>query len=199
MDKRILSSILIILACFSCAKDKAPVTQDDIPITVGSTWKYLYASYYGDSDTMFITALSKVASPSGNTLIMMQRKTSLFGTDTVYASITSSSITYYSDIEMNNIADKYLLPLKEGLGWSDRAHSFDTTWVVGYPGQIKFYGLQYDSIYSTRREASDSSGFNLIGLTFVKPGIGIVYQTISQYSNYQDGYTLYLTNYNIVK
>jgi hypothetical protein len=201
MKKSWLFLWMIALICYSCRKDKAVANEiasvASIPMTVGSIWTYRYVDdFSGQTDTMLVSALSKSVSQFGDSLIMLQRKTTLFGIDTVYVFLSNTSVTYYTDKTMTSVFDKYLLPLRLGFGWSDRTYSSDTTWVDGYPGSIAYYGIHYDSTYITRRQASDSV-YNLISLSFIKPGIGIIYQSNTEYTSYSYGYDLYLLSYHI--
>jgi hypothetical protein len=145
---------------------------------------------------MIEKVLSKKVSQSGDSLYLIQKKTTLFGIDTIYAFVTKDSIVYYKDINRIYVVQKYLFPLTTGAIWSDYAYLSDTTIVNGI-GQTTINFIHYDSIFAIRRDASIP--YNLIEITLIKPDIGIIEQSEYYNINYPDGYTIQLLNYNIVK
>ena len=165
-----------------------------LPISTGSWWVYKYSSRGGDIDTMTVRVLSKITSQSGDSLYMIQRRTTLFGIDTLYAFASKDSIVYYKDINRSYVSQKYLLPLATGAVWSDHVYQADTTKVLGI-GQTVLNFVHYDSIYSIRRDASIPS--KLIELTAIKPGIGIIEQSEYYYITYPDGYSIQLLTYHL--
>ena len=190
--------VILITILGACKKDRAtpPQSLASFPISVGNTWSYKYTIYIGESDTLVVTVLSKIRNQGGDSVYLIQKKTSLLGTDTLYALVSKDSVTYYDDLALTSLSDKYLLPLNAGSKWSDKAHSIDTTKVLGI-GQTNFNGIEYDSIISIRRDALDGADSVYVYLTFVKPGIGIVYQSESEYFGYYDGYSLCLLSYDL--
>jgi hypothetical protein len=201
MRKVCLAFAILIVVGISCHKDKpsskAIVTPPSFPIAVGNKWTYVYGPYYGPNDTMVVTVLSRVRNQTGDSVYLIQRKTSLFGTDTLFTLDTKDSVNYYNDLALTSLADKYLLPLITGAKWSDRVDSIDTTRVLGI-GQVACNGVHYDSIISIRRDASQGANV-LIEIVAIKPGIGIIEQSKTTYTGYTDGYSLSLLSYELVQ
>jgi hypothetical protein len=139
----------------------------------------------------------KVKNQTGDSVYLIQRKTSLFGTDTMFTLVTKDSVNYYHDLALTSLADKYLLPLVTGAKWSDGVDSIDTTRNLGMGNTID-YGVTYDSIISIRRDASQGTKV-LIEIVAIKPGIGIIEQSVTTYAGYYDGYSINIISYNIVK
>ena len=206
--------LIFILVLFnSCGKDKSVAMHNPspqmnikpfIPLKVGNMWTYLYYDIStGYTDTMVISAQSSLVNSNGDTLLLLQRKLkNIAVVDTLYVQVLPTAITYFTDISMRHIFDRYLLPLSFGLSWSDGVYSQDNTSVIGYPGNeaipISIYGTIYDSLYATLRQATDNS-YKLRQQTEIKPGIGIITFTNLEAVNYNYGYDLLLLNYHIVE
>lgn len=197
--KLCIALVALFLVGISCNKDKSltkiniPVSQ--LPIAVGNIWIYVYSPHSGPNDTMTVTVLSKIKNQIGDSVYLIQRKTSLFGIDTLFTLVTKDSVNYYNDLALTSLADKYLLPLITGSKWSDAVDSIDTTRILGI-GQVACNGVHYDSVVSIRRDASQGSDV-LIVITVIKPGIGVIEQSQTTYRGYTDGYSLTILNYNI--